>query len=96
MAAWMSSNALALAALRSGQAENGLPWSTRSIELYMQLGARQGGPWLEVRADLHALAGQPHRAVQLYSAARAASRRAGTVWPRLPISRELLNRVRPP
>jgi hypothetical protein len=93
MAGWMSSNGLALAALRSGQPEQGLPWSARSIELYMELGARQGGPWLEVRADLLAMAGKIEAAVRLYSAAQSASRRAGTTWPRLPLSRTLLART---
>ncbi|HEV7653511.1 MAG TPA: BTAD domain-containing putative transcriptional regulator [Mycobacteriales bacterium] len=93
-AAWMSSNALALAALRTGRPEHGLRWSARSIELFMEFGAHQGGPWLEVRADLLAMAGKAESAVRVYSAARSASRRAGTTWPRLTLSRSLLAQVR--
>lgn len=95
MAAWESSNALALCALRTASPHEGLRWAKRGIALSLQLGARQGGAWLEVLADLMIMAHRPEEAVQLFSAAQAASSRAGTRSPpRLPISRELWTSAR--
>ncbi|RBY78684.1 hypothetical protein DQ238_11440 [Geodermatophilus sp. TF02-6] len=94
MAAWMSSNALALTALRTASPDEGLVWARRAIDLSMRLGARRGGTWLELIADLMTMARRHHRAVQLFSAASAASSRAGTRFPRLPISRDLYADVR--
>ena len=94
MAAWLSANALGLAALRAASPEEGLMWARRAIALSMRLGARRGGTWLELLADLMIMAQRHHRAVQLFSAASAASSRAGTRFPRLPISRDLYASVR--
>ncbi len=89
MAGWMCSTALALAALRTASPHDGVAWAKRAIALSIQFGARRGGPWVEVLADLMAMAEEHERAVQLFSAAHAASNRAGTRSPRLPISRDL-------
>ena len=69
-------------------------WAKRAVALSMRLGARRGGTWLELLADLMTMAQQHNRAVQLFSAASAASSRAGTRFPRLPISRDLYASVR--
>ncbi|WP_419817840.1 BTAD domain-containing putative transcriptional regulator [Glaciibacter flavus] len=88
-ACWMCSTALGHIALRTARPEDGLEWAKRAISLSVEFGASRGGTWVEVLADLTAMSGQDVRAVQLFSAAHAASSRTGARSPNLPISREL-------
>jgi predicted ATPase/DNA-binding SARP family transcriptional activator len=94
LAAWISCGARCLIAAQLRQPEIGLVWSTRFLELQRRFGSRRGGPFVEMHAIFTGLSGDPFAAVKLFSAAQTNARRAGTPWPRLPISAPLLDGCR--
>jgi hypothetical protein len=94
VAAWMAARAGSYAALSAGDAETGMRWSERVIELHLQEGGELGGAFVEMRANFLAMAGDHRAAVQLYSAAQAQRRREGLEWRSAPETDQLRARAR--
>ncbi len=89
-AAWVSCGTRCLVAAQLRQPEIGLTWSRRLLEIHRRFGSRRGGPFVEIHAIFTAMAADPVAAVTLFSASQTNARRAGTPWPRRPISNDLL------
>jgi hypothetical protein len=94
VAAWMAARAGSYAALSAGDAETGMRWSERVIELHLQEGGELGGAFVEMRANFLAMAGDHRAAVQLYSAAQAQRLREGLEWRSAPETDQLRARAR--
>jgi predicted ATPase/DNA-binding SARP family transcriptional activator len=94
VAAWMAARAGSYAALSAGDAETGLRWSERVIELHLREGGELGGAFVEMRANFLALAGDHRAAVRLYSAAQSQRHREGLEWPTAPETDQLRARAR--
>jgi hypothetical protein len=93
-AAWIACAVRCMTALLESDPTNGMAWSDRIIGLHVRLGSRQGGPYVETRANFRSLQGDFVEATTLYSAARSHTRRAGMLWPRRPVTLELLDQAR--
>jgi hypothetical protein len=76
----MVARAGSYASLSAGDAETGMRWSERVIELHLREGGELGGAFVEMRANFLAMAGDHRAAVQLYSAAQAQRQREGLEW----------------
>jgi predicted ATPase/DNA-binding SARP family transcriptional activator len=94
VAAWMVARAGSYAALAASDADTGMTWSERVIELHLAEGGELGGAFVEMRANFLTLAGDHRTAVQLYSAARAQRNREGLEWRSMPSTDELRARAR--
>ncbi|MCW2526691.1 MAG: AfsR/SARP family transcriptional regulator [Pseudonocardiales bacterium] len=94
LAAWISCAARCLTAAQLRQPDEGLLWSHRLLSIHQRFGSRRGGPIVEIRANFTAMSRRPGDAVTLFSASHTNARRAGTQWPRLPISAQLFDACR--
>ncbi|MCO1656482.1 AfsR/SARP family transcriptional regulator [Pseudonocardia humida] len=94
VAAWMAARAGSYAALSAADADSGMLWSDRVIELHLREGGELGGAFVEMRANFLTLAGHHRTAVVLYSAARAQRDREGLAWRSAPETSTLLDRAR--
>lgn len=94
VAAWMAARAGSYAALAAADADSGMLWSGRVIELHLREGGELGGAFVEMRANFLTLAGYHRTAVVLYSAARAQRAREGLAWRSAPETPALLERAR--
>jgi predicted ATPase/DNA-binding SARP family transcriptional activator len=94
MAAWVSAAPPMLAAMLTADPATGIPWFTRLVRGYTQLGTGGVGNPLEVRANLAAQAGDYRRAAMFYALARTENRRAALTWPRWELSHTLLEITR--
>lgn len=90
MAAWVAASPPMVIALMTGRPADGVPWVDRVIAQHYRLGPGACGMFLENRAIFSAQAGDYTEAVRLYAAARAQTRRAAMIWPRRPLTDELL------
>jgi hypothetical protein len=72
---------------------DGLEWTDRIIDIHWRLGTRQGGWYLETRANLTCLAEDYEQAATLFAAARAHNKRGGIAWPRRAFTTDLQNRA---
>jgi predicted ATPase/DNA-binding SARP family transcriptional activator len=94
VAAWMAARAGSYAALGAADADSGMLWSGRVIDLHLREGGELGGAFVEMRANFLTLAGHHRTAVVLYSAARAQRDREGLAWRSAPETSTLLDRAR--
>ena len=94
MAGWVSAGPPMIVALLAGKPEDGIPWVNRLMQGHVRLGSGGGGLFIENRANFAAQAGQYRDAARLYAAARTETRRAGMVWPRRPLTHQLLDLTR--
>ncbi len=88
-AAWTAAGACSVVAIQQGRAIEGLRWTDRIIDIHWRLGTRQGGWYLETRANLTCLAQDYEQAAALYAAARAHNKRGGIAWPRRAFTTDL-------
>lgn len=84
----------AIAAVWARDPEAGLHWSAQAMRHQRALGIRNVGDTLEQRGHHYATAGKLDAALRCYGAASAQHEREGRAWPRLPITPEVLDRLR--
>jgi hypothetical protein len=94
MAGWFAAGPPMIAAVLAGRPEQGIPWVNRLMRGHMRLGTGGGGLCIENRANLAAQAGDYGAAARFYAAARTETRRAAIVWPRRPLTLQLLDLTR--
>lgn len=94
MAGWLSAAIHMLVAVLAGRPDVGVPWVNRAIQDHARLGARGGGLYIENRANFAAQAGNFQEAARIYALARTETRRAGMIWPRRPLTQQLLDLTR--
>lgn len=94
MASWITAGVHMLVAVLAGRPGDGIPWVNRAIRGHAQLGSGGGGLYIENRANFASMAGDHREAARIYALARTETRRAGMVWPRRPLTQQLLDRTR--
>jgi hypothetical protein len=94
MAGWLSAGTPMVVALLASRPDDGIPWVNRALHGLARLGTAGGGLYIENRANFAAQAGNYREAGRIYSTARTETRRAGMVWPRRPLTQQLLDLTR--
>ncbi|MEH3139528.1 MAG: BTAD domain-containing putative transcriptional regulator [Mycobacterium kyogaense] len=94
LAAWMSAATPMTAAVIQGDPERGIPWVRRVMHAHLAAGGTTAGMFIENRANYETQRGDHRQAASLYAAAYTHTRRAAMVWPRRPVTDELLARTR--
>jgi hypothetical protein len=75
--------------------ERGISWVRRVMRAHVAAGGTSSaGMFIENRANYETLRGSHRQAARLYATARAHTRRAAMVWPRRPITADLLATTR--
>ena len=90
MAGWVAAGPPMIVALLTGRPDDGIPWVNRLMRGHVRLGTGGGGLFIENRANFAAQAGDYRAAARFYAAARTETRRAAMVWPRRPLTLDLL------
>lgn len=93
-AAWVAASPPMVIALITQQPAEGIKWVDRVISQHYRLGVGACGMFLENRANFMALAGDYTNAVRLYASARTQTRRAAMLWPRRPLTEQLIQTAR--
>jgi predicted ATPase/DNA-binding SARP family transcriptional activator len=93
LAAWIACGVRTTIARLVRDADDGIRWSSRTLQMVSSLGARQLSVFLETRANFTSLAEQPLQAIRLYAASKVRARRAGMPWPRRPVTNDLLQQA---
>lgn len=94
MAGWFSAAIHMLVDVLAGRPDHGIPWVNRAIQGHARFGPGGGGLYIENRANFAAQAGDFATAARIFALARLETHRAGMVWPRRPLTGQLLNLTR--
>ncbi|MCV7420557.1 winged helix-turn-helix domain-containing protein [Mycobacterium yunnanensis] len=94
-AAWLSAATPMTAAVLHDDPERGIVWVRRVMQAHLAAGGTSSaGMFIENRANYETQRGSHQQAARLYAAARAHTRRAAMVWPRRPVTADLLATTR--
>ena len=94
MADYVSTAPLITTALLNVRPADGMRWIDRCLATYLRFGHGSVGMFTETRANFAAQLGDFALATRTYSVSRAATRRAGLIWPNRSWTRELLETAR--
>lgn len=92
-AGWIAAGPPMIAALLATDPVEGIEWVHRVMQGHLRLDSAAGGMFIETRANFAVQAGDYLQAARLYAAARTQTRRAAMVWPRRPLTADLLRQT---
>jgi hypothetical protein len=92
-AGWIAAGPPMVAALLDSRPAEGIEWVRRVMQGHLRLDSGAGGMFIETRANFAVQSGEYLQAARFYAAARTQTRRAAMVWPRRPLTEELLRKT---